>query len=94
MVDPPLRPLAGGDPAGRGRAGDPGLAWRLQHHAWHGTGLRFGIWYKPFRGQDRLDKHEWRFDGGIAFKAIDMLKQNVPAPIAEYIRQTEQAKKK
>ncbi|HEY2091384.1 MAG TPA: ABC transporter ATP-binding protein [Thermoanaerobaculia bacterium] len=39
-------------------------------------------------------QHEWRFDGGIAFKAVDMLKQNVPAPIAEYIRQTEAAKKK
>lgn len=39
-------------------------------------------------------QHEWRFEGGIAFKAIDMLKQNVPAPIAEYIRQTEGAKKK
>jgi len=39
-------------------------------------------------------QHEWRFEGGIAFKAIDMLKQNVPAPIAEYIRQTEESKKK
>ena len=39
-------------------------------------------------------QHEWRFEGGITFKAIDMLKQNVPAPIAEYIRQTEGAKKK
>jgi ABC-type polysaccharide/polyol phosphate transport system ATPase subunit len=39
-------------------------------------------------------QHEWRFDGAITFKAIDMLKQNVPAPIAEYIRQTEAAKKK
>jgi ABC-type polysaccharide/polyol phosphate transport system ATPase subunit len=39
-------------------------------------------------------QHEWRFDGGITFKTIDMLKQNVPAPIAEYIRQTEAAKKK
>ncbi|HEY2829728.1 MAG TPA: ABC transporter ATP-binding protein [Thermoanaerobaculia bacterium] len=34
-------------------------------------------------------QHEWRFEGAIAFKAVDMLKQNVPAPIAEYIRQTE-----
>jgi ABC-type polysaccharide/polyol phosphate transport system ATPase subunit len=39
-------------------------------------------------------QHEWRFEGGIAFKPVDMLKQNVPAPIAEYIRQTEGAKKK
>ncbi|HEV8433025.1 MAG TPA: ABC transporter ATP-binding protein [Thermoanaerobaculia bacterium] len=39
-------------------------------------------------------QHEWRFEGGITFKAIDMLKQNVPALIAEYIRQTEETKKK
>ncbi|HEY2322726.1 MAG TPA: ABC transporter ATP-binding protein [Thermoanaerobaculia bacterium] len=39
-------------------------------------------------------QHEWRFEGGITFKSIDMLKQNVPAPIAEYIRQMEGAKKK
>ena len=38
-------------------------------------------------------QHEWHFDGAIAFKTIDMLKQNVPAPIAEYIRQTEGTKK-
>jgi hypothetical protein len=28
-------------------------------------------------------RHEWRFDGGIAFGAIDTLRHNVPAPIAE-----------
>jgi ABC-type polysaccharide/polyol phosphate transport system ATPase subunit len=39
-------------------------------------------------------QHAWHFDGAIAFKTIDMLKQNVPAPIAEYIRQTEGGKEK
>lgn len=34
-------------------------------------------------------QHEWRFEGGIAFRSVDMLKRNVPAPIAEYIRETE-----
>ena len=35
-------------------------------------------------------KHDWRFDGGIAFRRIDMLKRNVPEPIAEYIRSNEE----
>jgi lipopolysaccharide transport system ATP-binding protein len=34
-------------------------------------------------------QHEWRFDGGIAFRSVDTLKRNVPAPIAEYIRENE-----
>lgn len=34
-------------------------------------------------------KHDWKFDGGIAFKSVDTLRRNVPAPMAEYIRQTE-----
>ena len=34
-------------------------------------------------------KHEWKFEGGIRFKEIDNLKRNVPAPIAEYIRESE-----
>ncbi len=34
-------------------------------------------------------KHEWRFDGGIAFKSVDSLERNVPAPIAEYIRESQ-----
>jgi ABC-type polysaccharide/polyol phosphate transport system ATPase subunit len=33
--------------------------------------------------------HEWHFDGGIAFREVDTLKRNVPAPIAEYIRESE-----
>ena len=34
-------------------------------------------------------RHEWRFDGGISFKAVDTLRQYVPAPIAEAIREAE-----
>lgn len=34
-------------------------------------------------------KHEWRFDGKVAFKSIDTLRHNVPAPIAEAIREME-----
>ena len=34
-------------------------------------------------------QHEWRFDGEISFKAIDTLRHNVPAPIAEAIREAE-----
>jgi lipopolysaccharide transport system ATP-binding protein len=34
-------------------------------------------------------QHEWLFDGGIAFDAVDTLKRDVPAPIAEYIRESE-----
>src|SRR5258707_9278170 len=34
-------------------------------------------------------KHDWRFDGGITFRAVDTLRRNVPAPMAEYIRENE-----
>ena len=34
-------------------------------------------------------QHEWKFDGGITVQTIDNLKRNVPAPIAEYIRDNE-----
>jgi ABC-type polysaccharide/polyol phosphate transport system ATPase subunit len=36
-------------------------------------------------------KHEWRFDGGITFRSVDQLERNVPAPIAEYIRDSQPA---
>ena len=36
-------------------------------------------------------KHEWKFDGGITFKPVDSLQRNVPAPIAEYIRESQSA---
>jgi len=39
-------------------------------------------------------KHEWKFDGGITLTTIDNLKRNVPAPIAEYIRTSEETKPK
>jgi ABC-type polysaccharide/polyol phosphate transport system ATPase subunit len=34
-------------------------------------------------------QHEWQFEGGVAFDAVDTLKRDVPAPIAEYIRDSE-----
>jgi ABC-type polysaccharide/polyol phosphate transport system ATPase subunit len=34
-------------------------------------------------------RHDWKFDGGIAFTTIDNLRRNVPAPMAEYIRETQ-----
>jgi ABC-type polysaccharide/polyol phosphate transport system ATPase subunit len=39
-------------------------------------------------------KHEWRFEGGVAFKSIDTLRQNVPAQIAEAMREVEKPKRK
>jgi ABC-type polysaccharide/polyol phosphate transport system ATPase subunit len=42
----------------------------------HDTGV-----YRP--------KHEWRFEGGVAFRAVDALRGTVPAPIAEAIREVE-----
>jgi ABC-type polysaccharide/polyol phosphate transport system ATPase subunit len=36
-------------------------------------------------------RHEWRFEGGITFKPVDLLQRNVPAPVAEYIRESESA---
>lgn len=44
----------------------------------HDTGV-----YRP--------QHEWRFDGEVSFKAIDTLRHNVPAPIAEAMREVEGA---
>ncbi len=34
-------------------------------------------------------KHEWRFDGAVAFKTVDTLRHNVPAGIADAIREVE-----
>jgi len=39
-------------------------------------------------------QHDWKFDGGITFRAVDNLKRNVPAPIAEYIRSAEEKPKR
>ena len=46
----------------------------------HDTGV-----YRP--------KHSWKFDGGIDVRATDTLTKNVPAPIAEAIRETEKKKR-
>jgi len=42
----------------------------------HDTGV-----YRP--------KHQWKFEGAISFKSVDVLSRNVPAPMAEYIKQEE-----
>ncbi len=34
-------------------------------------------------------KHDWKFDGGITFKAMDSLRRNVPEAIAEALREAE-----
>ena len=39
-------------------------------------------------------KHEWKFDGAISFKSIDTLRQNVPATIAEALKEVEKPKRK
>ena len=39
-------------------------------------------------------RHQWKFEGGIAFREIDNLKRNVPAPIAEAMQTTEKPRKK
>ena len=38
--------------------------------------------------------HQWKFEGGIAFREIDNLRRNVPASIAEALQTTETKKKK
>ncbi len=37
-------------------------------------------------------QHQWRFDGGIAFREIDNLKRNVPASVVEAMQATEKKK--
>jgi ABC-type polysaccharide/polyol phosphate transport system ATPase subunit len=34
-------------------------------------------------------KHSWKFEGGITFRTEDTLARNVPAPMAEYIKESE-----
>jgi lipopolysaccharide transport system ATP-binding protein len=31
--------------------------------------------------------HVWRFEGGISFREVDVLNRNVPAPMAEYLKE-------
>jgi homopolymeric O-antigen transport system ATP-binding protein len=38
-------------------------------------------------------KHQWRFEGGIAFREIDNLKRNVPSAVVEAMQATEKKKK-
>jgi ABC-type polysaccharide/polyol phosphate transport system ATPase subunit len=38
-------------------------------------------------------KHQWKFEGGIAFREIDNLKRNVPATVVEALQATEKKKK-
>jgi lipopolysaccharide transport system ATP-binding protein len=38
-------------------------------------------------------KHQWKFEGGIAFREIDNLKRNVPASVVEAMQSTEKKKK-
>jgi ABC-type polysaccharide/polyol phosphate transport system ATPase subunit len=38
-------------------------------------------------------KHQWRFEGGIAFREIDNLQRNVPASVVEALQATEKKKK-
>jgi len=39
-------------------------------------------------------KHEWKFEGGVAFKSIDTLRQNVPSQIAEAMKEVEKPKRR
>lgn len=34
-------------------------------------------------------RHHWKFEGGITFREVDNLNRDVPAPLAEYIRENE-----
>ncbi|HYS53121.1 MAG TPA: ABC transporter ATP-binding protein [Thermoanaerobaculia bacterium] len=38
-------------------------------------------------------KHQWKFEGGIAFREIDNLKRNVPAAVVEALQSSEKKKK-
>ncbi len=37
-------------------------------------------------------RHSWKFEGGIAFRQIDLIKRNVPPEMAQYVREGEQPK--
>ncbi|HXG57866.1 MAG TPA: ABC transporter ATP-binding protein [Thermoanaerobaculia bacterium] len=38
-------------------------------------------------------KHEWKFEGGIRFRAVDTLRRDVPEPIARYLESQEPTQK-
>ncbi|PYQ31304.1 MAG: hypothetical protein DMF56_05235 [Acidobacteria bacterium] len=51
--------------------------------------LRFVVGSRVHDAGVYRPKHEWKFDGGVAFKSIDTLRQNVPASIAEALQSAE-----
>ena len=55
--------------------------------------LRFVVGSRVHDSGVYRPRHTWEFDGGARFKPVDMLERNVPAPIAEYIREAGEEKK-
>ena len=55
--------------------------------------LRFVVGSRVHDSGVYRPRHKWEFDGGVRFKPVDMLERNVPAPLAEYIRETAEEKK-
>jgi ABC-type polysaccharide/polyol phosphate transport system ATPase subunit len=55
--------------------------------------LRFVVGSRVHDSGIYRPRHRWEFDGGVRFRAVDLLDRNVPAPIAEYIRDTGQPEK-
>jgi hypothetical protein len=39
-------------------------------------------------------QHAWKFEGGIAFRQVDLISKNVPSEMAEYVRESEKPQKK
>jgi len=38
-------------------------------------------------------QHTWKFEGGIAFRQVDLINRNVPHELADYVRDAEKPKK-
>lgn len=55
--------------------------------------LRFVVGSRVHDSGVYRPRHKWEFDGGVRFKSVDLLDRNVPAPIAEYIRESDEPKK-
>ena len=51
--------------------------------------LRFVVGSRVHDSGIYRPRHKWEFDGAVRFKSVDMLDRNVPAPIAEYIRESD-----
>ncbi|HUP59305.1 MAG TPA: ABC transporter ATP-binding protein [Thermoanaerobaculia bacterium] len=56
--------------------------------------LRFVVGSRVHDAGVYRPKHEWRFDGSVTFKSVDTLRSNVPATIAEAMREVEKPKRK